>query len=258
MRASAAAAAAIAAALGLSAVAERTWAQGDCQAAFAKWAKLSSAQVRPLQEAGGRGACIPNEAVRRSLLDALTRAGGLCGDSSDASLQPTRTLISINHSFIASLSVCRTESADAEDGWSSKTAPEKAPPKLAAPLTPPTPPTMTGGPRPSVITPAPPKPVATTPPKETATPAPKPPCLEVAATQGDVYSFINRRCKGHTVLAVIETRDAAGDTACKGYTIGVGVNLKGASTPRVNYECVATVGGCNKDRLGDMFPECDW
>jgi hypothetical protein len=239
----------IAAALWLSAAAERAWAQGDCQAAFAKWAKLSSAQVRPLQDGSGHGACIPNEAVRRSLLDALTRAGGLCGDSSDASLQPTRTLISINHSFIASLSVCRTESADTEEGWSSKTAPEKAPPKLATPLTPPTPPTVTGGPRPSVIAPA---------PKETATAAPKPPCLEVAATQGDVYSFINRRCKGHTVLAVIETRAASGETACKGYTIGVGVNLKGASTPRVNYECVATVGGCTKDRLGDMFPECDW
>lgn len=106
-----------------------------------------------------------------------------------------------------------------------------------------------------MIAPAP-KPVVVAPPKETATAAPKPPCLEVAATQGDIHSLVNRRCKGHTVLAVIETRAASGDTTCKGYTVGVGVNVKG--TPRVNYECVATVGGCNKDRLGNMFPECDW
>jgi hypothetical protein len=134
----------------------------------------------------------------------------------------------------------------------------ETPPKIAAPVAPQKPPTVTGGPRPSVIAPAPPKPVVVVPPKETATAAPKPPCLEVAAPQGDVYALVNRRCKGHTVLAVIETRAASGETACKGYTIGVGVNLRGASAPRINYECVATLGGCTKDRLGDMFPECDW
>jgi hypothetical protein len=263
MRASAAAAAAIPAALGLLfAVAEGTWAQTGCQVAFEKWAQSSSAQVRPAPDASGRGACIATEAARQSLLDGLARTRELCGDSSDASLQPTRTLISINHSFIASLGVCRAEKADTADSWSIKTAPtpEKAPPKVAAPLPPPPP--VAGGPRPSVIAPAPPKAVivapSVVPPKaEAGTGAPKPPCLEVAA-QGDVYSLVNRRCKGHTVLAVIETRAASGETACRGYSIGVGLNLKGPSAPRVNYECVATMGGCNKDRLGDMFPECDW
>ena len=113
MRASAVSAAAIAAALALGAAADRTWAQGDCRAVFEKWAQLSSAQVRPMPDAGGRGACIPSEAARRSLLDALTRTVRLCGDSSDTSLQATRTLISINHSFISGLSVCRTGTADA-------------------------------------------------------------------------------------------------------------------------------------------------
>ena len=260
MRAPAASAAVTAAALGLLALAEQTWAQSDCQAAFQRWAQMSSAQVRRVQEVGGRGACIPSEAARRGLLDALGRAGGLCGNSSNASLQPTRTLISINHSFITSLSVCRTESAATDDSWSIKTAPavETPPPKIAAPLPPPKPPPVTGGPRPSVVAPAPPKPVVVAPPKETAAAAPKPPCLEVAAPQGDVYALVNRRCKGHTVLAVIETRAASGETACKGYTIGVGVNLRGARAPRINYECVASLGGCNKARLGDMFPECDW
>jgi hypothetical protein len=262
MRASAAAVAAISATLGLLlAAADRPSAQTSCQAAFEKWAQMSEAQVRR-----GQGGCVPSESVRRSLLEALAQARGLCGDSSDASLQPTRILISINQSFIASLGVCRTESADVEeDGWSSKTAPEKPPPKIAAPLIPPpppppSPPPMTGGPRPSVISP---KPVVVAPPvappkAEAGTAAPKAPCLEVAAVQGDVYSFINRHCKGHTVLAVIETHTASGETACKGYSVGAGVNLRGTSAPRINYECVANAGGCNKDRLGDMFPECDW
>jgi hypothetical protein len=262
MRVSAAAVAAISATLGLLlAAADRTSAQSGCQAAFEKWAQMSEAQVRRTQ-----GGCVPSESVRRSLLDALAQARALCGDSSDASLQPTRIMISINQSFIASLGVCRTESADVEeDGWSSKAAPEKPPPKIAAPIIPPTPPPsappVTGGPRPSVISP---KPVVVAPPvsppkaEAGTTAAPKPPCLEVAAVQGDVYSFINRRCKGHTVLAVIETRTASGQTGCKGYSVGAGLNLKGASAPRVNYECLASAGACNKDRLGDMFPECDW
>jgi hypothetical protein len=261
MRALAAPAAVGAAALGLVlVVAERSWAQGDCQAAFEKWALMSSAQVRRMQEGGGHGACIPSESARRGLLEALGRARALCGDSSDVRLQPTRTLININHSFITSLGVCRTESASADEGWSIKTAPslETPPAKTAAPLPPPKPPPATGGPRPSVIPPAPPKAVAVAPPKETAAAAPKPPCLEVAAPQGDVYALVNRRCKGHAVLAVIETSAASGETACKGYEVGVGVNLRGAKAPRVNYECVASLAGCNKDRLIDMFPECDW
>jgi hypothetical protein len=261
MRISLTAGAAISATLGLLlAGADSPWAQTSCQAAFEKWAQMSETQVRR-----GQGGCVPSESVRRSLLESLAQARGLCGDSSDASSQPTRVMISINQSFIASLGVCRTQSADVEeDGWSSKAAPEKPPPKIAAPLIaptpPPSPPPVTGGPRPSVITP---KPVGVVPPvpppkAEASTAAPKPPCLEVGAVQGEVYSFINRRCKGHTVLAVIETRTASGQAACKGYTVGAGVNLRGSSAPRVNYECVANAGGCNKDRLGDMFPECDW
>jgi hypothetical protein len=254
------------------AVAEHTWAQSACQAAFERWAQMSSAQVRRVHDVGGHGACIPSEAVRRSLLDSLGRAGGLCGDSSNAGLQPTRTLISINHSFITSLGLCQTDSAAAGEGWSIKTAPAletpppkapaplprpKPPPKVAAPLPPPKP-LVTGGPRPSVVAPAPPKPVAIAPSEQTATAVPKPPCLEVAAPQGDIYALINRRCKGHTVIAVIETRAASGETACKGYMVGVGLNLRGAKAPRVNYECVASLGSCNKNRLSDMFPECDW
>src|SRR5688572_15799967 len=111
----------------LLAVAERTSAQTGCQTALEKWAQASRTQVRAGQDAGERGGCLPSEGARQSLLGALARARELCGDASDATLLPTRTLIDINRSFITSLSVCRTQSADAADeGWSIKTAPSPA------------------------------------------------------------------------------------------------------------------------------------
>ncbi len=273
-------------------------AASDCQAAFEKWALLSSTQVRANQSEG-RGAGIPNEAARRSLLDALARTRRVCGDQeSDPSVHQTRTLLNINQGFIASLSVCRgqesasappaaSEEPEAGGGWAAKAAPAPAraperphiavpmprlppvaPPRAPPPAAPPPPaprPPITGGPRPSVITPAPaaPKPAiaapAIVPPTApAAAPAPKPPCLAAGPPQGDVHALVNRNCRGHTVLAVIETRTAAGETTCKGYSIGVGVNVRAPASPRVNYECVSGQRGCNRDRLGDMFPECDW
>jgi hypothetical protein len=81
----------------------------------------------------------------------------------------------------------------------------------------------------------------------------------VARTQNDTFALVNHRCRGHTVLAVIETKSASGETLCKGYAIGQSQAVRSSSAPpRVNYECVLSQGPCNKDRLGDMFPECDW
>jgi hypothetical protein len=274
MRASAAAAILIAPALAI-AVAPHTWASSACQSAFEKWALLSSAQVRPQQDDGGRGACVASESTRRSLLDALARARDLCGDSSDPSLQQTRTLLYINHSFISSLGVCQSASADPGAGWVTRAAPVPDRPKVAAPLPvppapaapppaaapPPRPAPITGGPRPAAIAPAPATPAAAapvTPPKvEVATPAPTPPCLEVSSGQGG-YALVNRRCRGHTVIAVIETRTASGEMSCKGYAIGASLTMRAPTAPRINYECVASRSTCNKSRLGDMFPECDW
>jgi hypothetical protein len=78
--------------------------------------------------------------------------------------------------------------------------------------------------------------------------------------QDDQYSFVNRRCPGHTVLAVIEVRGASGETVCRGYAISqtLAVRAPKATPPRLNHECVLSQGPCNKSRLGDMFPECDW
>jgi len=215
----------------LPAVAPLAWAQSECQTAFEKWTKLSDARLR--KEGGsGRGACIPSEAVREELLAALTRTRGLC--------DPTQsTLLNINQTFITSLAVCEADTAD--------TQPER--PKVAAPL-PVTPP-------PSPPPPAPPKSVLVVPPPA---PPPSPPCLELTSQKDEQFTLVNRRCRGHTVLAVIETRGGEGETVCKGYSISqsLAVRTSGAVPPRINHECVLSQGPCNRDRLESMFPECDW
>lgn len=233
----------------LLALAPLARANTECRLSFERWVKQSATSVRAApQGSGGRGGCIPTEAARKELLDELARTRTLCTESpSDPSAGQVRTLLNINRSFIASLAICDADSADGGAGWGAKPAPVAEKPLIAAP--PPAPPL------PVVVAPpppAPPKPVAATPP-------PSPPCLEVSAGK-DEHTLINRRCRGHTVLAVIEMRSAEGETVCRGYTITQSLAVRAAkdSPLRVNYECVATQGPCNRDRLGNMFPECDW
>jgi hypothetical protein len=59
---------------------------------------------------------------------------------------------------------------------------------------------------------------------------------------------------------VIETRGAGGETVCKAYSINqsLAVRTSGKAPPRINHECVLSQGPCNKGRLENMFPECDW
>lgn len=235
----------------LLAAAPLAWADTDCRLAFERWAKQSSTSVRAApQGSSGRGGCIPTEAVRKELLDELARTRTLCAGASvptDQSLGQIRTLLNINRAFIASLAVCDADAADVGPGWDTKSAPIPEKPLIAAP--PPVPP------KPVVVAPppAPPKPVVTAQP-------PTPPCIEVSPAKDETYALINRRCRGHTVLAVIEMRSAEGETTCRGYTITQSLAVRTARDvpPRVNHECIATQGPCNKDRLGNMFPECDW
>src|SRR5262245_15379169 len=90
---------------GLLAISPLASAQSDCQAAFERWTKLSSARVVP-QSGSQRGACIPSEAVRQELLGALARTRGVCADSGQGA---TRTVLDINQTFIASLAVCHSD-----------------------------------------------------------------------------------------------------------------------------------------------------
>ena len=225
---------------GLLAISPLASAQSDCQAAFERWTKLSSARVVP-QSGSQRGACIPSETVRQELLGALARTRGLCADSGQGA---TRTVLDINQTFIASLAVCHSDATtDTAPSWTTKAAPGPEKPAVAVPppASPPKPP------------PAPPKAVVVAPP-------PTPPCLEVTPAKEEQYALVNRRCRGHTVLAVIETRGAGGETVCKGYSISqsLAVRTAGSAPPRINHECVLSQGPCNRDRLENMFPECDW
>lgn len=284
MRSLAAATAALAAALPMAVAPPRAVAASDCQVAFQKWALLSDARVRTVVRSagGGQGACLPSEDVRRSLLEALARTRRLCGDSlSNPGTQQTRTLLNINHSFISSLGICPSESRDGGPGWATRAAPAApsppADPVVAAPSPPPEPPPKAqpepppvraapkpapprpGGPRPATIAQPnvpPPKPK----PKAAAAPLPEPPCLEVSSAEAGRYAFVNEGCRGHAVIAVIETRNPYGKLACRGYTINrsLALSASGNTPPRLNYECVAGGRRCNKTRLGNMFPECEW
>jgi hypothetical protein len=287
MRPLAAASVGLAANFGLLlAVAPAVRADSDCQAAFERWAKISGARVVP-SATSGRGACLPSEEVRTGLLDGLARARGICADSvSDQGVQQTRMLLSINQGFIASLGICTgadgaVAKADAGGGWVTKAAPNLDNPRAAAPLplqppSPPPPPRVAVAPPPPVALPppVPPRPAVVAAPVPAAPAAvapapgaaPTPPCLEIVAAQsvspaqGGNFALVNRRCRGHTVLAVIETQAATGETVCVGHAIGQGLAVRAplATPPRINYECVSGQGPCTKERLGDMFPECDW
>jgi hypothetical protein len=278
MRASsAAAAAALTGLAALLATGPQAWAQSDsdCQRAFERWSKASASRVVP-SSSSGRGACLPTEAVRTDLLEGLSRARGLCAQDSSDQSQQTRTLLNINLSFIASLGVCPTsapsQSADAGAGWVTKAAPSETqrfsvPIPPAAPAAAPPPRAAVPAPAPPPV-PTPPRPVAAAPVPSPAPPAappqaaalPAPPCIDISPAQNGSFALVNQRCRGHQVLAVIETAATGGETACRGYTINytLAVRAPPSQPPKVNYECVVGQGSCNKGRLGDMFPECDW
>jgi hypothetical protein len=58
---------------------------------------------------------------------------------------------------------------------------------------------------------------------------------------------------------VIEMRGADGETVCKGYTVNQSLTVRtSGGAPRINHECVLSTGPCNRTRLENMFPECDF
>jgi hypothetical protein len=227
------------AALGaLLAVAPLASAQTDCRTAFDRWAKLSSARVRGTAQNEGRGDCIPSEAMRQELLTALARTRSVCAGTDQGA---TRTMIDINQSFVTALVLCRPDPTDPPP-------PQEEKPRVVEP--PPSPPPPAPKPPPPKIVVAPPPPA----------PPPSPPCLEISPGKAGQFALVNRGCRGHAVLAVIETRGAGGETVCKGYSINqsLAVRTAGSAPPRINHECVLSAGPCNKTRLENMFPECDF
>jgi hypothetical protein len=265
-------------------IAPQVFAQSDCQAAFEKWAKVSKTRLRAPPAGDERGACLQSETVRKELLEELARNRAICeGDPSwlDQIPQQTKMMIDINENFVRSLNVCPKESADVGTGWDSNLSQgvSKMPaPSVAAPkITPPTvvAPKMAA---PTVVAPKMAAPAVVAPkvaaptevaPKvaaptevapKMATPksaAPAHGCLKLE--RAERYSLVNH-CAGQTVLAVVETRDTSGRSACKAYSVSGAISLGNDKTVdvKVNHECVLNRGSCTSKHVGSMFPECDW
>ena len=234
-------------------------AEGECQLGFERWAKFSKARLRTPPPGDDRGACLESEFVRKELLDGLARNRATCQSatsSSEQSPQQTMTMIDINDGFIRSLGLCPKEERS-ETGAEWTTRSQTAAPKQLEVTTP----KQLEVNAPKQLPAAAPKQLQATAPKSVTPPvAATRSCLDVEHGKAGHYTIVNRHCAGQTVLAVVETRDTAGKTACKGYsfsgTITVGTDMTAALN--VNHQCVLNRGSCTSKHLGSMFPECDW
>ena len=222
------------------------WAETDCKGSFEQWVKLSEARLRfeePVMASriGERSACVPSESVRRELLDGLARSRSQCAEATswlDQGPQQTKILLDINEGFVNSLAVCRAQPVEAAPTWATKAVPAAKPPP------PPTPP------------PSPPAAAVLAP----SLPAAAVPCLNVLPARQGRYVLSNERCRGRTILAVIETRAAGGKTQCRGLSVGQSLTVESSEQvpPRINHECILNQARCSKSHLEMMFPECDW
>ena len=237
------------AALVLIATGPQVLAEGECQLGFEKWAKMSAARLHTSAN-DSRGPCIQNEGARKALLDGLARSKATCEE--DASAPATKEMIDANANFIRAVGVCeKQENAAATANWTThlKAPAAPAPPAAPPPMPAAAPPIPTVAPR-VAAAPAPPKSPAALPRD----------CLELQRATADRYTLANRHCAGHIVIAVVETRNAQGITACKAYSIRDAITVGESTTAnlRVNHECVLNRGICTSRHIGDMFPECDW
>ncbi len=178
--------------------------------------------------------------MRQELLTALARTKSLCAAADQGA---TRTMIDINESFVTALVLCRPDPADPP-------SPAEEKPKIVEPPPPP-------APKPP---PPPPKVVVHRRPRHRPLRLPPRPASRISPGKAEQFALVNLRCRGHTVFAVIETRGAGGETVCKAYSISqsLAVRTAGNAPPRINHECVLGAGPCNKARLENMFPECDF
>lgn len=86
------------------------------------------------------------------------------------------------------------------------------------------------------------------------------PCLQVTAAAEGTYSLTNSRCRGQTVLAVVERTLPSGKTECRGQTIEKQLQVEApvSAPPQLNYQCILNSSDCTQERLSALFPECDW
>ena len=214
-------------------------AQSECTSAFERWSKLSAARTRTQPAAGGgHEACLPTEGVRADLLQALAKTRSICDAAPNQSGKQTKDMIDINASAIGTVPVCRAEPPPAREQPARQQPAKQQPAKEQQAAT-------------KAIEPE---------------PAPVPQrvrqrvCLEVSPVGPDRFVFANHKCRGRSVLVVIEKKGPSGRIECKGYAITrqlTVATLKDAR-PNINYQCLIDEGGCNKAQVAAIFPECDW
>ena len=85
-------------------------------------------------------------------------------------------------------------------------------------------------------------------------------CLQVAPARDGQYALTNTRCRGQTVLAVVERKLPSGKTECRAQTIETQSQVEAPESepPQLNYQCVLNTSDCTQERLSTLFPECDW
>jgi hypothetical protein len=183
--------------------------------------KLSERTLqKPRGGEGDRGACVATEDVRKELLNGLVRARALCeAESSLLDASPQQTKSMIDINENFIAALPVCRTEPAQKEWDTKASPQPTERRAASP-----------------------------------------PCLRISPSRPGEFALVNRRCAGESVLAVIEILDDSGKAECKVYTIGRRLTLRAKNNvpPRVNHECILNQERCNKDRVGSMFPECDW
>ena len=220
-------------------------AQGECAGAFERWSKLSASRTRTQQAASGQEACLQSEGVRADLMQALAKARGICDAAAwpDQATKQTKDMIDINASAISTVPVCRAEPVPIRE-------------------------------QPIREQPVREQPVREQPAREQSAaaraiePEPAPTrqrvrqrvCLDVSQAAPERFVFANYKCRGRSVLVVIEKKGLSGKIECKGYAITrqLTVATLRDARPHINYQCLLDEGGCNKAHIAAIFPECDW
>jgi hypothetical protein len=213
-------------------------AQSECAGAFERWSKLSASRTRTQPAASGQEACLQSEGARADLLQALAKARGICAAALDQSAKQTKEMIDINASAIGTVPVCRTEPTPAKEQpvrqQPIRQQPVKEQPAAARAIEP---------------EPAPARQKV----RQRV-------CLDVSQAAPERFVLANHKCRGRSVLVVIEKKGSSGRIECKGYAISrqLTVATLRDARPHINYECLLDEGGCNKAQVATIFPECDW
>ena len=228
----------------------------DCDRALAELIALRDRSLRVRKHASHEGmseaqrrnlppeeACVRGPATPGELLAGLARAKAQCAGASayDDAAQQSKIMININESFMTAILSC-PDAAPPPD-WTTRVAPAPPPPPPAPP------------PR-AIAEPRPAAPVAPPAPPVRANALP---CVEILRAAANRYTVANSRCRGSTVLAVIEKRGPTGATDCKVHTItgAASVPTLTDARPQINFECILAQGKCTRQHVASMFPECD-